>query len=110
MEEEFTREPLTRVERKSYEDALDRIEDRLHDAEPGLHQRGKPASEAERNQVGQVNADFGLFWAGLSPMQKSWAIIGTLFFIGVTIAALDNESSATPIEPPAPPPAQQPAP
>lgn len=70
--------------------------------------RLQPATDAEREAVGQINADFGMFWAGLSPMAKTWAIIGTLFFVGVTLVALDNESTATPIAPPSP--AQQPAP
>jgi hypothetical protein len=63
-----------------------------------------PATPEAREAVGAANADFGLWWAGLSPWAKTWSVIGVLAFLGVTWAALDDddEHHATPMVPEAP--------
>jgi hypothetical protein len=59
-----------------------------------------PTTPEAREAVGLQNADFGLFWAGLSPWSKTWSVIGVLVFLGVTYTALDNESDSTVTLPP----------
>jgi len=54
-----------------------------------------PTTPEAREAVGAQNAEFGLFWAGLSPWAKTWSVIGVLVFLGVTISALSDESDGT---------------
>ena len=66
-------------------DELARRDIKLVEAGPGV-----------RETVGQENFSFGMWWAGLSPASKAWAIIGTVVILGLTITALDDEDSGSP--------------
>ena len=53
------------------------------------------ASREQREAVAKQNADFGLWWAGLSPPAKAWAVVAVFVVLGVTFAALDDETAAS---------------
>ena len=53
------------------------------------------ADRQQREAVATQNADFGLWWAGLSAPAKAWSIVGVFVLLGVTFAALDDETAAS---------------
>jgi hypothetical protein len=55
------------------------------------------ATDPQARETGASGAPaVGIWWAGLTPAAKAWMIAGAVVVLGVTVSALQSESSASP--------------